>query len=54
MSYEKLRYREAVQKTSVLSGILFEDISMALDTGLAQTLNGVEPIDTPLEKVIRA
>jgi hypothetical protein len=54
MSYEKLRYREAVQKTSVLSGILFEDISMALDTGLSQTLNGVAPIDTPLEKIIRA
>lgn len=54
MSYEKLRYREAVQKTSILSGILFEDISMALDTGLAQTLNGVEPVDTPLEKVIKA
>lgn len=54
MSYEKLRYREAVQKTSILSGILFEDISMALDTGLAQTLNGIEPIDTPLEKIVKA
>ena len=54
MSYEKLRYREAVQTTSVLSGILFEDISTALATGLSQTLNGVEPIDTPFEKIIKA
>ena len=54
MSYEKLRYREAVQTTSVLSGILFEDISNALATGLSQTLNGVEPIDTPFEKIIKA
>lgn len=54
MGYEKLQYREAVQKSSVLSGILFEDISSALDVGLSQTLNGITPTDTPLEKVIRA
>ena len=54
MDYEKMRFREAVQKSSVLSGIIFEDISTALDVGLSQTLDGIEPVYTPLEKVIRA
>ena len=54
MSYIKLPYRESVQKAGVLQGILFEDISTALATGLSQTLNGVEPTPSPLEKVIRA
>ena len=54
MKYDKMRFREAVQTTSVLSGILFEDISTALDVGLSQTLNGIEPTDTPFEKIIRA
>lgn len=54
MSYEKLPYRASVQKAGVLQGILFEDISTALTTGLSQTLNGVEPIPSPLDKVIKA
>jgi hypothetical protein len=54
MSYEKLRFREAVQKSGVLQGILFEDITTALGTGLAQNLNGIDPVSSPLEKVIRA
>ena len=54
MSYEKLRFREAVQKSGVLQGILFEDISTALGTGLSQTLNGIEPTPSPLEQVIKA
>lgn len=54
MSYEKLQYREAVQRSGVLQGILFEDISKALNVGLSQSLNGVEPVPTPLEKIIRA
>ena len=37
-----------------LQGILFEDISKALNVGLSQSLNGVEPVPTPLEKIIRA
>lgn len=54
MSYDKLRYREAVQKAGILQGILFEDISSAINVGLQQTLNGVKPEDTPLEMVIKA
>lgn len=54
MSYTKVPFREAVQKSGILQGILFEDISTALNVGLAQTLNGVEPTPTPLEKIIRA
>lgn len=54
MSYEKVTYREAVQRSGILQGILFEDISTALNVGLSQSLNGIEPESTPLEKVIRA
>lgn len=54
MSYDKLRYREAVQKAGILQGILFEDISAAINVGLQQTLNGVAPESTPLEMVIKA
>ena len=54
MSYTKMRYRESVQRSGVLQGIIFEDVSKALTIGLSQTLNGIEPKDTPLEQVIRA
>ena len=54
LSYDKLRYREAVQKAGILQGILFEDISAAINVGLQQSLNGVKPEETPLEKVIKA
>ena len=54
MSYEKIKYREAVQRSGILQGILFEDISTALNIGLSQSLDGIEPIYTPLEKVVRA
>ena len=54
MSYTKYRYRDSVQRSGVLQGMLFEDVSKSLLIGLSQTLNGVEPKDTPLEKVIRA
>ena len=54
MSYTKFRYREAVQRSGILQGILFEDISQSLNVGLAQTLNGIDPTPTPLEKIIRA
>ena len=53
MSYEKLTYREAVQRAGVLQGVLFEDISRAMNVGLSQTLNGEEPTFTPLEELIR-
>lgn len=54
MSYTKLRYREAVQRSGVLQGMLFEDVSKSLTIGLSQTLKGIEPKETPLEQVIRA
>lgn len=54
MSYKKLRFREAVQRAGVLQSVLFQDISHGMNIGLAQTLNGVQPVDTPLEKIIRS
>lgn len=54
LKYDKLRYREAVQRAGILQGLLFEDISTAINVGLAQSLNGIEPTVTPLEKVIKA
>lgn len=54
MSYEKKPFREAVQESGALQGILFQDVSRSINTGLAQTLNGVEPTETPLERVIKA
>lgn len=54
MSYKKLRFREAVQRAGVLQSVLFQDISHGMNIGLAQTLNGIEPVDTPLEKIIKS
>lgn len=54
MSYEKLRFRDAVQKAGVLQAVLFQDISTGMNKGLAMTLNGKKSTATPLEKVIRA
>ena len=54
MSYKKLRFRDAVQQAGVLQGILFQDVSRAMNVGLAQTLNGKKPTTTPLEAIIKA
>ena len=54
MSYEKLRYREVVQRSNILSALMFEDVSASLNIGLSQTLNNIPPTDTPLEKIIKA
>lgn len=54
MSYEKLRFRDAVQRAGVLQAVLFQDISTGMNKGLAMTLNGKKSTATPLEKVIRA
>ena len=54
MGYEKVRYREAVQQSGVLQAILFEDISTGMNKGLAQTLNGKQPVITPLEQIIKS
>ena len=54
LSYEKVRYRDAVQQAGVLQAIMFEDINTGLNKGLAATLNGKKPVYTPLEDVIKA
>ena len=54
MSYDKKKYRDAVHESGVLQAVLFQDISNGINTGLAQTLNGIEPTESPLEKIIKA
>lgn len=54
MSYEKLPYRKAVHEAGPLQAILFQDVGLGVNRGLAMTLNGVEPEETPLEKVVKA
>lgn len=54
MSYDKEDFRTAVQRAGILQGLLFQDISTAINVGLAQTIDGIEPTTTPLEKVIKA
>lgn len=53
-SYVKMWFREAVQRSGVLNGILFQDISTSLNKGLAATLNGKQSSPSPFEKIIRA
>lgn len=54
MSYSKLPVRKAVQESGILQGMLFEHMSGAIQVGLAQTLNGIKPTETPLEQIIKA
>lgn len=54
MSYKKFAFREAVQKSGALQGILFQDLSASANYGLAETLRGNKPEPTPLEYVIKA
>ena len=54
LSYNKLRFREAVQNDGVLQGVLFQSISESMNKGLAATLNGKKPVETPLERIIKA
>lgn len=54
LSYDKETFRTAVQRAGILQGLLFQDISSAITVGLAQTIDGVEPTVTPLEKVVKA
>lgn len=54
MSYDKEDFRTAVQRAGILQGLLFQDISTAINVGLAQTIDGITPTPTPLEKVIKA
>lgn len=54
MAYDKETFRTAVQRAGILQGLLFQDISSAITVGLAQTIDGVEPTVTPLEKVVKA
>ena len=53
MSYDKIRFRDAVQQAGVLQAVLFEDISTGMNRGLAATLNGKKSTATPLEQVIK-
>jgi hypothetical protein len=54
LSYTKQRFREAVQDEGVMQGILFQNVPESLAKGLTATLNGREPVPTPLEKIIHA
>jgi DNA-binding LacI/PurR family transcriptional regulator len=54
MSYSKEEFRTAVQRAGILQGLLFQDISTAINVGLSQTIRGIEPTPTPLEKVVKA
>lgn len=54
MAYDKETFRTAVQRAGILQGLLFQDISSAITVGLAQTIDGIEPTVTPLEKVVKA
>jgi hypothetical protein len=54
LSYTKQRFREAVQDDGVLQGVLFQSISESMNKGLAATLNGKKPVETPLEKIIKS
>lgn len=54
LSYTKQRFREAVQDEGVMQGILFQNVPESLAKGLSATLNGREPVPTPLEKIIHA
>ncbi len=54
LSYTKQPFRAAVQDSGVLQAVLFQDISTGLTKGLAATLNGKKPEDTPLERIVRA
>jgi hypothetical protein len=53
-SYKKYAFREAVQKSGALQGILFQDLSASANYGLAESLRGNKPEPTPLEYVIKA
>ena len=54
LGYTKQRFREAVQDDGVLQGVLFQSISESMNKGLAATLNGKKPVETPLEKIIKS
>ena len=54
LGYEKEEFRSAVQRAGILQGLLFQDISTSINVGLAQTIRGIPPTETPLEIVIKA
>lgn len=54
MSYEKLPFREAVQRDGALQSVMFESLGAGINISLANTLNGIEPTPTPLENIIKA
>lgn len=54
MSYKKLTFLNAVQDAGILQGILFQKTSESIVKGLAATIDGIPPVDTPLDKIIKA
>lgn len=54
LGYDKEPFRIAVQRAGILQGLLFQDMSAAINVGLSQTIRGIEPVVTPLEKVVKA
>lgn len=54
LGYDKEPFRIAVQRAGILQGLLFQDMSTAINVGLSQSIRGIEPTITPLEKVVKA
>lgn len=54
LSYKKVWFREAVQTEGITQGLLFQDVGKSINVGLSQTINGVKPVETPIEKVIKS
>lgn len=54
MDYTKQSFTQAVQDAGILQGMLFRDVSKSIKTGLVSTINGKEPVKTPLEDIIKA
>jgi hypothetical protein len=52
--YQKLTYRNAVQKSGAVQAMLFEDISKGINVNLAKTLNGEESEETPMDLIMRS
>ena len=54
MGYQKLTYRESVQKSGAVQAMLFEDISKGINVNLVKTLNGLKSDETPMDMIMRS
>lgn len=50
--YRTGNVREVVRDLSTFSGMVFEDISTMISSGIVSSVNGVEEPESPLEKII--